>query len=1440
MRFPSLSAHCPAGRFLLCHFLKRPLFHLSILIFCTSSCFPLSAQNNSLWGKAKTLSEKFKVIEDPNETSENKKAAAKAFFEQLQGLYINGNQLDEAWINDQLKEYDHLERYINLSFSNLDLGKDEDEEKIRLKQEEITAKFGEADRIRQQFWEMTDVINFLKDDRDQRLIEIIRTVDDIDSSTMALEGVKDKLLRVGDTRTLITARTASEPETPKDRLLILFEEFVAFERFEELTAITPDEARGLNRTEVENAPRFKRLRDRFSAYIAFREISLFLENEWHQDCIDEADRGLITIRRQTDLEAALFDRPRSPLLRIWRTLKEVDCVSERVEAAFQPPEPPVTAGTTSTPLPTRIGTFFERQIRDLDQMRKDLKLAKINILELQGQLEDLKGTSSRNFNYNYAPIAMGLRSSSEMERAEQLIPTIVFRQEGSGSLQGSIIDGTSKWIAERMKEELNIAFFDRFERWLEGQNINQLFPNTYSSIKSSLTTDYELMIKIFKSAFEKDLNQMPFNLALFIASEFNYQYRLETLNDTIREMEKNLVLLDNLIRKQNQVLDELAVSPELDSYGSSYQTKGYAQTGIEWVGGDTPDRLQRAIADNNTKKEDLAKRLTEQKLEADNIRNNYRIMRYIEFTIKAVQALNEGQHPTTLLSSILGQEDQEVFADFDHLKTGLSVLHAFSQSLFAPQDQEDSQSVWIRGKELFQSLTADPDLQDLFFGLIHREVKSPIKAQSLLIANKIEEQRKMLDVLEREKGEAAFEAFFEGFSYFYIYSLNDYLTKGYLPDLLELEPAAADEQIQQLIDDYEANEYYEIPDEEEQIYLKVVSDLLAYARADSIRNLVSRAYPAQEQTVETGESETPYAPFAAVIEQYFKVEGEEMAELEDIEEFFRSIVLTIEDFYKNVGGYYGSQNPEELTRSFRAELEESIGTDPTIGDPILAAFDESVRIIKNQKEDESAPEDFYARLSASAEINGARDTLNELITTQIQQLWLDQRETYLQNLPPPNYESDPQIREWRFELSRIQDSGNFADSLLNRQSGRMQELFVNFVRYTDQIDFIRSELIQLQKLDKANFGSQEFIFFIRNSLEFLYQAYEIAVPKDEKGVVSIIKELTSSLLDAYASVLQKDYDAIVMNVLPIAQTLVEINYQNKIRDLKNLQGADKQLNRKIAGMLTDGILSDSELNGLKEDEKNKIRKIFSDANSGEREELTAILEDKKSKINKLHEIFKYGAFLAAVVESRDADAIKSAIQAIALPSGSYSIKRRTIKNISLNAFPGLTGGYELASNSKGEAWAPNFGFTAPIGLAYSWGYKSKIDGLRYYTDLAYQRRVERSVKFKGGSRFLGGHSGSLFFPLIDLGAIVLFRLDNTDEALPQDVGFQQIFSPGIMYGHGFPNVPVTLIGGVQVSPRLRTIEEEKANALRFNASLVVDLPMANFYTQSRHKKKRKR
>jgi len=195
------------------------------------------------------------------------------------------------------------------------------------------------------------------------------------------------------------------------------------------------------------------------------------------------------------------------------------------------------------------------------------------------------------------------------------------------------------------------------------------------------------------------------------------------------------------------------------------------------------------------------------------------------------------------------------------------------------------------------------------------------------------------------------------------------------------------------------------------------------------------------------------------------------------------------------------------------------------------------------------------------------------------------------------------------------------------------------------------------------------------------------------------------------------------------------------------------------------------------------------------------------------QLLKYGAFMAAVAEADNSEQVQEAIEAVALPPGSASVKRRTKSNIALNAYVGLAFGGERFNKSLDFAPAVN----APVGVAFSWGrYKWKKSEKRYRERGAF----------------------TIFASLIDIGALTAFRFgDDETEALPE-VNLKNIFAPGLSFVYGMPNSPFSIGVGGQLGPALREVTAdaiEKRNSVnwRFHFSVSVDIPLLNLHTVSR-------
>ncbi len=186
------------------------------------------------------------------------------------------------------------------------------------------------------------------------------------------------------------------------------------------------------------------------------------------------------------------------------------------------------------------------------------------------------------------------------------------------------------------------------------------------------------------------------------------------------------------------------------------------------------------------------------------------------------------------------------------------------------------------------------------------------------------------------------------------------------------------------------------------------------------------------------------------------------------------------------------------------------------------------------------------------------------------------------------------------------------------------------------------------------------------------------------------------------------------------------------------------------------------------------------------------------------DLLRYGLFMANVSSAQSSDQVHLALEAVALPVGSSSIKRKAPFNISLNTYVGPFVGSEHLDNRVGDKWATVAGLYAPLGIAISRGHKN-----------------------------LG--SLTLFGSIIDLGALVSFRFnDPLADQLPE-FKLQNIIAPGAYLIYGIPRYPVSIGGGVQFGPELRQININNAitesSAYRWSMFIGIDIPLMNFYTQ---------
>jgi hypothetical protein len=211
---------------------------------------------------------------------------------------------------------------------------------------------------------------------------------------------------------------------------------------------------------------------------------------------------------------------------------------------------------------------------------------------------------------------------------------------------------------------------------------------------------------------------------------------------------------------------------------------------------------------------------------------------------------------------------------------------------------------------------------------------------------------------------------------------------------------------------------------------------------------------------------------------------------------------------------------------------------------------------------------------------------------------------------------------------------------------------------------------------------------------------------------------------------------------------------------------------------------------------------------------------------------KYAQFMVRIVNAKTSDDMESVITQMVVPANSYIKNRKSNIAIGIGAHPGLFAADEVLmvkKNTTGLTAKPgfNFGITAPVGITVTLGNKSKTkNGI--------------AALNADGTETYTGRAWTLFVQIIDIGAMVNYRLGaDSTSTLPQNVTFQQIFSPGFSINRAFwKNSPVNFGIGYQWSPELRSITKDgaqlSANSNRLFLRVSWELPLFNIYKNPKY------
>jgi hypothetical protein len=136
---------------------------------------------------------------------------------------------------------------------------------------------------------------------------------------------------------------------------------------------------------------------------------------------------------------------------------------------------------------------------------------------------DIVDTASLNRNLFLKNILNGLFNGIEGGGGSLSVANIVSSIGGFNITNTA--DGFAKFIVKRTKQELNIAFFERFKQEIDSiKDLQTLFPQTYRTL-SVIGDDiymFEAYVQTLRESFEKDLSSLPSNLPTIIENHQAY------------------------------------------------------------------------------------------------------------------------------------------------------------------------------------------------------------------------------------------------------------------------------------------------------------------------------------------------------------------------------------------------------------------------------------------------------------------------------------------------------------------------------------------------------------------------------------------------------------------------------------------------------------------------------------------------------------------------------------------------------------------------------------------------------------------------------------------------------------------------------------------------------------------------------------------------------
>lgn len=212
---------------------------------------------------------------------------------------------------------------------------------------------------------------------------------------------------------------------------------------------------------------------------------------------------------------------------------------------------------------------------------------------------------------------------------------------------------------------------------------------------------------------------------------------------------------------------------------------------------------------------------------------------------------------------------------------------------------------------------------------------------------------------------------------------------------------------------------------------------------------------------------------------------------------------------------------------------------------------------------------------------------------------------------------------------------------------------------------------------------------------------------------------------------------------------------------------------------------------------------------------------------RIDKMIHWGGFLADFLSLDNQTDATDLFVKYSTVNASYRVKRSNKYSLSLNAYPGLYFGNEQMTFSDNfRQYNSSTALSVPIGISFSQAFTRTADS----DDFDYYKEKKDRLKLFSYTGFVHG----VFFSVLDMGAPFAYRWANDESSgFTDELKWSQLFAPGAYYTVGLKGSGLTFAFGGQMTPELRSIDQNQItsqeSAWRLGMMLTYDIPVLTLW-----------